>query len=112
MGREVLAPYLKKGDYSRGVYEANLHVVKKIADNYGLALTGMPKLKAVRRRSPFCGMGIFPLIILFVLMSGGGRGRGRGRGMGLLFMLPFMLGGGFGGGMGGGFGGGGASGGW
>jgi uncharacterized protein len=133
IGRNILVPYLKKGNYSRGIYEANLQVVQKIAGQYGVALTGMPKLAPVgtgrRGALPCCGAGIFPLIILLLLLGG------RGRGMGLLFFLPFMLGGfgglggygrsgsygggsfgggfgGFGGGMGGGFGGGGASGGW
>ena len=134
VGRNVLVPYLKKGNFSRGIYEANLQVVQKIAGQYGAALTGMPKLAPVGTGRggglPCCGVGIFPLMILLFLLFGG-----RGRGMGLLFFLPFMLGGfggmggygrsgsygggsfgggvgGFGGGMGGGFGGGGAGGGW
>ena len=130
IGREVLVPYLKKGDYSRGIYEANLQIVRKIAGNYGIALTGMPKLAPVPvkergRGLPCCGT-ILPLLLLIILFVGM-----TGRGMGLLF-LPFLFGGyggygrsgsygggsfgggfgGFGGGMGGGFGGGGASGGW
>lgn len=135
IGRDVLRPLLKQGDSSTGIYQANLQIVSKIAGQYGVALTGMPKLKSVpvgrRRRMPFCGAGLFPLMILLFLFSG--RGRGRRGGMGMLFMLPFLLGGGgggygrsgsygggsfgggfggFGGGMGGGFGGGGAGGGW
>jgi uncharacterized protein len=133
VGREVLVPYLKKGNYSEGIYQANLVVVQNIATKAGVALTGMPKLAQrgnIRRGLPCCS--ILP-ILFFMLMIFGGRGRGRG--MGLWFFLPFMLGGfgghggygrsgsfgggsfggsfgGFGGGMGGGFGGGGASGGW
>lgn len=134
VGREVLVPYLKKGDYSQGVYKANLQVVRKIARHYGVALTGMPKLTPVpverRRGLPCCS--VLPLLFLFLILFGG-----IGRGMGLWLFLPFMLGGfggyggggygksgsyggsgfgggfgGFGGGMGGGFGGGGAGGGW
>ncbi|MBN2316654.1 MAG: TPM domain-containing protein [Sedimentisphaerales bacterium] len=137
VGRDVLVPYLKKGDYSEGIYKANLTIVQRIASESGVSLTGMPKVapapvqrRNVRRSLPCCSL-ILPLIF-FLLIFGGGRG---GRGMGTWFLLPFMFGGfgghggygrsgsfgggsfgggfgGFGGGMGGGFGGGGASGGW
>ena len=137
IGREVLVPFLKQGNYSEGIYRANLTIVQKIAKESGVALTGMPKLapispkrRNVRRGLPCCS--ILPLLILLFLIFGGGRG---GRGMGMWLLLPFMFGGfgghggygrsgsfgggsfggsfgGFGGGMGGGFGGGGASGGW
>ena len=137
VGREVLVPYLKQGNYSEGLYQANLKIVQKIAGEYRVALTGMPKVaplgverRNLRRGLPCCS--ILPMLIFMFLIFGG---RGRGRGMGMLFFLPFMLGGfgghggygrsgsfgggsfgggfgGFGGGMGGGFGGGGASGGW
>ncbi len=134
VGREVLVPYLKKGDYGKGIYQANLQIVQRIAEQSGVVLTGMPKLKSVpgglRRRGLPC-FSILPLLIFGFLMFGG-RGRGRGRGMGMMLFLPLMLGGvggygrsgsygggsfgggfgGFGGGMGGGFGGGGAGGGW
>lgn len=133
VGREVLEPYLKRGEYSQGIREANLRVVSRIAAQAGVTLTGMPKLSPIQpgRRTgglPCCG---FLLMILFMLFL---FGRG-GRGMGLWFLLPFMMGGfgghggygrsgsygggsfgggfgSFGGGMGGGFGGGGASGSW
>lgn len=130
IGREVLAPLLKKGQYSKGIYEANLQIVQKIADESGVSLTGMPKLTPVPVRdrkigSPCCST-ILPLLLLVILFVGiAGRGRG-------LLFLPVLFGGyggygrsgsygggsfgggfgGFGGGMGGGFGGGGASGGW
>ena len=135
VGREVLVPYLKKDNYSEGIYQANLRIIQKIAGEYRVALTGMPKVaplgvkrRNIRRGLPCCS--VLPFLILMFLIFGG-----RGRGMGMLFFLPFMLGGfgghggygrsgsfgggsfgggfgGFGGGMGGGFGGGGASGGW
>lgn len=135
VGRDVLVPYLRKGSYSEGIYQANLRIIQKIAGESGVALTGMPKVaplgvgrRNIRRGLPCCS--ILPLLIFMFLIFGG-----RGRGMGMLFFLPFMLGGfgghggygrsgsfgggsfgggfgGFGGGMGGGFGGGGASGGW
>ena len=134
IGRNVLVPHLKRGDYSRGIYEANLQIVQKIASEAGVNLTGMPKVTPVapvRRRTrglPCCSA--LPMLFFLLLLFGG-----RGRGMGMWFFLPFMMGGfgghggygrsgsfgggsfgggfgGFGGGMGGGFGGGGASGGW
>ncbi|MHC4677636.1 MAG: TPM domain-containing protein [Planctomycetota bacterium] len=133
IGRDMLVPYLRKGDYSQGIYQANLQIVRTIATEAGVTLTGMPKTRPVpvrtRRRSlPCCGA--LPLLVFMFLIFGG-----VGRGMGWWFFLPFMLGGfgghggygrsgsfgggsfggsfgGFGGGMGGGFGGGGASGGW
>ncbi|MBN1806421.1 MAG: TPM domain-containing protein [Sedimentisphaerales bacterium] len=135
VGRQVLVPYLKQGNYSEGIYQANLQVIQKIAAELGVSLNGMPRIapiaaqrRNVRRGIPCCSI----LPILFFLFILFGRG---GRGMGLWFFLPFMLGGfgghggygrsgsfgggsfggtfgGFGGGLGGGFGGGGASGGW
>ena len=135
VGRKVLVPYLKKGDYSQGIYQANLQIAQKIAAQSGVTLTGMPKLKPVplqqrpsRRALPCCSL--LPLIFLFLIIFGG-----LGRGMGWWFFLPFMLGGfggyggygrsgsygggsfgggfgGFGGGFGGGCSGGGAGGSW
>jgi uncharacterized protein len=135
VGRQVLTPYLQKGEYSQGIYLANLQIIQKIASEAGVNLTGMPKLKPIptRGRSPRLPCCSILLLLLFIFMIFGGRGRGMG--MGWLFFLPFMMGGfggsggygrsgsygggsfgggfgGFGGGMGGGFGGGGASGGW
>jgi len=133
VGRDILVPYIRKGNYSGGIYEANLQIVQKIASQFGVTLTGMPKLAPVpaertRQGLPCCSA--LPILFLFLILFGG-----LGRRMGWWFFLPFMLGGfgghsgygrsgsygggsfgggfgGFGGGMGGGFGGGGASGGW
>ena len=58
VGREVLVPYLRKGDYSRGIYEANLQIVQRIATETGVSLTGMPKITPVpvrdKRRGTPC----------------------------------------------------------
>jgi uncharacterized protein len=132
VGRDVLVPYLKKGQYSKGIYEANLQIVQRIANESGVGLTGMPKLAPLptRRRTGLPCCSYLPLLFFLLLIFGG-----LGRGMGWWFFLPFLFGGrggyggygrsgsygggsfgggfgGFGGGMGGGFGGGGASGGW
>jgi uncharacterized protein len=134
VGRDFLLPYLKKENYSEGIYQANLKIIQRIASEYKVTLTGMPKIAhapAPRQRRtglPCCSA--LPLLLFMFLLFGG-----LGRGMGWWFFLPFMLGGfgghggygrsgsygggsfgggfgGFGGGMGGGFGGGGASGSW
>jgi len=133
VGREVLVPYLKKEDYSRGIYLANMQIVQRITTEAGVSLTGVPQVtpspdRDIRRGLPCCG--ILPILFLMLLIFGG-----LGGGMGWWFLLPFMLGGfgghggygrsgsfgggsfgggfgGFGGGLGGRFGGGGASGGW
>jgi uncharacterized protein len=130
IGREVLAPLLKKGQYSKGIYEANLQIIQKIAGESGVSLSGMPKLTPVPTQrkeawQPCCGF--LPILIFLLLIFSV-----MGRRMGWWFFLPFLFGGsggygrsgsygggsfgggfgGFGGGMGGGFGGGGASGGW
>jgi len=131
VGREFLRPYLQDNQYSRGVVVANVQVANRIADEYGVTLSGVPELSGRPvgrgrggRRIPCCAILFF--LIFFMLLAGG-------RGAGWLLFLPFFWGGfgggrhyggsygggsfgggfgGFGGGMGGGFGGGGASGGW
>jgi len=132
IGRNVLVPYLRKGDFSQGIYQANLQVVQRIATEAGVTLSGMPNAGPMpdRRRAvglPCCS--VLPMLFFMLLIFGSGRG------MGWWFLLPFMFGGfgghggygrsgsfgggsfgggfgSFGGGGGGGFGGGGASGGW
>jgi uncharacterized protein len=132
VGRDVLAPYLRRGDYSRGIYEANLQVVRRIADELHVQLTGMPALRRgpsgrsggfLSAVCPCCGFLLFWLLIILLSGRGGGggwlllpflfRGPGTGYHQGGYFGGPFGGGfGGFGGGGGGGFGGGGATGHW
>jgi len=133
VGRNVLVPYLRKGQYSQGIYQANLQIIRTIAQQAGVTLTGMPKINPVPVGNEGGGLpccGALPLLFLLLLIFGG-----FGRGMGWWFFLPFILGGfgghggygrsgsfgggsfggsfgGFGGGLGGRFGGGGASGRW
>jgi uncharacterized protein len=133
VGREVLVPDLRRGDYSRGIYQANLQIIQKIATESGISLTGMPKVTPVSVQNGRRGLpcwSILPLLFVILILFGG-----IGRGRGWWLFLPFMIGGfggsggygrsgsygggsfgggfgGFGGGMGGGFGGGGASGSW
>ena len=130
VGRNVLVPYIKKGNTSRGIYETTLQIVQSIAAEYGVSLTGMPKITYApvgnrRTGMPCCSVLLFLFFMLLIL-------GGRGRGMGWWLFLPFMMGGfgghggygrsgsfgggsfgggfgGFGGGMGGSFGGGGST---
>lgn len=131
IGRQYLVPYFRQGDYSAGIYAGTLAVIAVIADDAGVEITGMPKLRRQfspgreELRKPTLLGSIFTLLFFIVLaylfirhprllillfmmnMMGGGRRSGWGGGGG------FGGGGGsFGGGGGGGFGGGGASGRW
>jgi|Deesub1362A_J573_1020465.scaffolds.fasta_scaffold00289_19 uncharacterized protein len=133
IGRRYLVPYFRKGDYSTGIFQAALAVIKEIATDAGVEITGMPTLRRPLPR-PYGSRGskgpgilgtIFsilffmaliylfirhPRLLLLMLMFsflGGGRRSGWGGGGG--FGGGF---GSFGGGGGGGFGGGGATGGW
>lgn len=126
IGRDNLAPYFKKGDYSNGIYEASLAIAKEIADDAGVKISDMPLVKKayqVKRKEKSTGFGIigswrFTIIIAIIFIiaiigvhllfgssgMGGRRGfwdRPRNRGSSIVF-------GGFGGGGGGGFGGGGS----
>ena len=134
LGRQTLVPYLKEGRYGDGIYAVNLEVVRRITQQMGVALTGLPVVsqappvnRGMNRRPglPCCSLLLFFLLPLFVF-GGVGIGRHGGSGMGWLFWPllfrgfggyggygrsgsfgggPFGGGfGGFGGGMGGGFG--------
>jgi uncharacterized protein len=129
LGREVLVPYLKNGQFGQGIYETALRIAQRIASESGVQLSGMPKLRQLpqqqhRQVHPCCGL-FLPFLFFFLIIATRGRI--------LFWMLPFMIlgnrgmfssggsfgggsfGGGFGsfgGGGGGGFGGGGAGGSW
>ena len=126
IGRSYLVPFFKKGDYSNGIFAATAVMANLIAEDSGVKITGLPKLKRAGQRTgkdkPPSVFGTIISLLFFVILfilfiknpklflmffllsaMGGRRGSwGGGGGFG---------GGGFGGG-GGGFGGGGASGGW
>jgi uncharacterized protein len=100
IGRDVLVPYFKKGQYSQGIYEANLRVIRRIADHYRVALTGMPNLPRgvvnpgpsprVQGIGPLCGCPCCGfLLFLFLLMFVFGSLRG-GRFWPWL-LLPFLF---------------------
>lgn len=108
VGRDVLVPYLKKGQYSQGIYEANLRIVQRIAQEAGVQLTGMPHLPPGptaynpltpvlgQRNAPTCCVGpccgFLILLFLFMMFFGGMGGGRRGRGSWWwLFLLPFLF---------------------
>jgi uncharacterized protein len=130
LGRNLLVPYFRKGDYSDGIFATTLAMANIIAKNYGVKIEGMPAVtyqtQPTARGTPSGPFSTIVAIVIFIILGilfvrnprafllfllfssmGGGRGSwGGGGGFG---------GGGFGsfgGGGGGGFGGGGASGGW
>ncbi len=99
----MLEPLLKQGQISQGIYDANLQVVHRIAQDAGVTLTGMPTLPRGQvnypgqvgrpRASPFCGCpfcGLLLILVIFMLLFGGRR-RGRGFGWGWLFFLPLLF---------------------
>jgi len=96
-------PFLKRGEYGKGLYNALAAVSSVIAKDAKVELTGEIKIyKAPRRRAR--GFSFFPLIFLILILFSFLR-RGRG-GLFPLLLLSSMGGrGGFGGGFGG-FGGG------
>ena len=127
LGRNILVPFFKKGDYSNGIFAAALAMANEIASDSGVKINGMPTIKpGIQQTGKDKPASLFNTIVgivmlfillvmfiknprlfllLFLFSSMGGRTGSWGGGGGGGF-------GGFGGGGGGGFGGGGASGGW
>jgi len=122
LGRNLLVPYFRKGDYSTGIFTAAIAIADKIAEASGVKIEGMPTIKYSTQQAEksepaslfntiitvafLIVLGILfiknpRLFLMLLLFSSMGGRRGSWGG-----------GGGFGGGGGGGFGGGGASGGW
>lgn len=128
IGRQLLVPRFKAGDFEGGIASAALNLASIVAEDAGVQLSmAAPQSSRTGRRRSRSPFGIIFVIIMMMIF---GRGRGRGG----LWLLPMLLlsggrggywssgsggfgsgmgGGGFSGGFGGGFsGGGGASGGW
>jgi len=121
LGRATLVPYLKQNQYSEGIYAVNLEVVRRIADEMHVTLSGLPTLPqsvdnhpvGPRPATPCCAsLLIFLLPIILIAITSSGRGGGwGGRGGGdmgwLCWPLLFRGFGGYGGhGRSGSFGGG------
>ncbi len=133
LGRQVLVPYFRQGQYGSGISAATGEIVRILARHYGVTLAGSEQVAGVRkqRNQGLGGLVFFLFLLLFLLVvysrsfnrrhggrggygggtiiyPGGGWGSGSSGGFG---GFSGGFGGGFSGG-GGGFGGGGASGGW
>lgn len=127
VGRAYFAPYFKKGQYSEGIHLGVVVLIHKVAEQSNVAITGMPNMLDVRKRSgtrqnPYLSLLLLFVVVPFIIrLFMGGRGSsshwwggppiiyGGSRGFGSGGFGGF---GGFGGGGGGSFGGGGASGRW
>lgn len=127
IGRKILVPYFKQGQYAEGITAATGAVLKVLETFYGVTITGIDQLVAVgrpKRNDRSSGFLFFFFILIGIVivysrsvnkkMRGKGGNRSGGPGMGPIIFPGGGWGGGFGGfsGGGGGFGGGGASGGW
>ncbi len=103
-------PWLRKGDYGRGVVAAAVATAQVVAQNAGVQLTGTYALGKPRRTSQSWRAFAFPLFfVLFFISFLAGRRTRRLGGFPLVFFPPMGGGRGFGdddfGGFGGGFGG-------
>jgi uncharacterized protein len=45
IGRQILVPYAKKGDFSNGIFAATLAMANEIARDSGVKINGMPTMK-------------------------------------------------------------------
>jgi len=98
-------PWLRKGDYSKGLSSAVVAVSSVIAKDAGISLTGAPQTSRQAVSAEKKGSSIFSLIMLFIVMSLL-LGTRQGRRMLPFILLMLLMGGRGGGGSGGGFGGG------
>ncbi len=102
-------PYLKKGDYGKGLANAMVAVSSIIAKDAGVSLTGSPALPKMRRTQEKSGGNLFSLILFFIvfaLLLGTRQGRAMLPWILLMLMMGSRGGGGGGfGGFGGSFGG-------
>ena len=135
IGRQLLVPAFKQGDYSTGIMNATLAMIQAVAKDSNVEITGMPEYRTRGSRST-SWLALLAIIfalgpLYFIWSLGKILSSGRSRRRRAVWMGGGYYGGGyssggfggggfggsggfggFGGGGGGGFGGGGASGGW
>ena len=51
IGRSYLVPFFRKGDYSNGIFAAATVIANLIAEDSGVKITGMPKIKRTDQRT-------------------------------------------------------------
>lgn len=80
LARNVIAPEFRNGRYSEGVYQGAVAVANRIADEYKVALTGIPDYRhaAAQPRVAVGWIGRALVLLLILLLIGGAR-RGRHR---------------------------------
>lgn len=78
VGRDVLAPAMKQGRPSEGIYQAALAIANRIATEYNVQLSGVPaqyRDPVGRQRGTPCCFQFVPLVLFFfIFMSITGRG--------------------------------------
>lgn len=131
IGRRHFVPNFRRGQYGKGLFEGTVAIINRVAEEYNVEVSGVPKVAPQRSRPGGEGglaYAFFAIIVFFFLivrfgmwpfiflpLFGGYGGRywgGGGYSGGFSSGGSFGGFGGFGGGGGGSFGGGGASGGW
>ncbi|MDI6777122.1 MAG: TPM domain-containing protein [Syntrophales bacterium] len=105
----AVIPYLKTGDYGKGLTNAMIAVSSVVAKAADISLTGSPTISQPLTKRPRRGSSLFPLLLLLLIMIPL-LGTRQGRALLPLLLLMFLSGGGRGGGggfgsFGGGFGG-------
>jgi uncharacterized protein len=107
---DSVVPFLKKGEYGRGLNNAVIAVSSIIAQNVGVSLNGKPTVRRPAKRNVHKSGNLLPLVILFLILIPL-LGTRQGRAMLPIIMLMLLSGsggrgsGGFGSFGGGGFGG-------
>ncbi|MEJ2655843.1 MAG: TPM domain-containing protein [Desulfobacterales bacterium] len=73
LGRKLLVPYFKKGDYSDGIFATTLALANIIAKHYGVKIQGMPALEyrtqPSTRGSPAGPFSTIIAVIFFIIMG-------------------------------------------
>ncbi len=129
MEQQYFVPNFRAGNFGKGIYEGVLVLANKVAQDYGVQISGMPAV-TVRQGSTHCPFGgVILLFFIFSMVFGSKQRTRRGaRGWFWPMMIGMSIGrgfgggggfgssgggfGSFGGGFGGGFSGGGSSGSW
>lgn len=93
VGRDVLVPAMRQGQYSAGIYQSVLAVTNTIASHYNIQLSGIPDryrnpVKG-RRGTPCCFQFLPIILFVFLFLTASGRGS-------VIWPLWFLLGTGYG----------------
>ncbi|PLV56034.1 YgcG family protein [Thermotoga sp. SG1] len=71
---EYVIPYFKEGEYNKGIYYGYLAIVREVAREYGVEITGTSDLP--ERGTDINGLSIIIIVVAFIIFSSiMGRGR-------------------------------------